>query len=390
MSISQFIIDRALASMEQAIHQGSLTLIEPNGRERQITGVDSGPAATLIINDWRIIGAVSSRGDIGFGEAYMAGWWDSPDLEALVGLLILNMPKLGRFAWGSPLERLKGVVLERVFRRNSEKGSKRNIMAHYDLGNDFYKLWLDPTMSYSSAIYQGKEASLKAAQVAKYHRILDRVGPDRGSVLEIGCGWGGFAEEAVEKNHRVTGITISNEQHGYATKRLGSGADIRLEDYRKTEGKFDAVVSIEMFEAVGERYWPTYFRTVKDRLADDGVAVIQTISISEELFDSYRKSSDFIRHHIFPGGMLPSVERFRDQAAKVKLACRDVFSFGQDYARTLREWLTRFDAVIDDVRALGHGEDFVRGWRLYLAICAAGFANGRIDVHQIELAHATR
>jgi cyclopropane-fatty-acyl-phospholipid synthase len=272
-----------------------------------------------------------------------------------------------------------------VFRRNSVKGSQRNIMAHYDVGNDFYSRWLDPTMTYSSAIFGQTGSDLESAQKAKYARILERIGGNRGSVLEIGCGWGGFTEAAVQKGHDVTALTISPRQHAYATERVGKAADIKLQDYRKQGGTFSSIVSIEMFEAVGERYWPTYFQTVRERLTSNGVAVVQTISISEQLFPSYRTSSDYIRHHIFPGGMLPSVSRFKQEAERAGLGVQDVFSFGQCYARTCREWLQRFDAALPEIRALGYEEGFLRGWRLYLAMCAGAFALGRTNVHQFEL-----
>jgi cyclopropane-fatty-acyl-phospholipid synthase len=240
-------------------------------------------------------------------------------------------------------------------------------------------------MSYSSALYRDETADLGEAQQAKYGRILDRLGDARSRVLEIGCGWGGFIEAALERNKSVTGLTISDEQFRFARERTSGQADVRLEDYRACQGRFDAIVSIEMFEAVGERYWPAYFRTLSSRLLPGGAAIIQTISIAEKLFPGYRTSSDFIRHHVFPGGMLPTLSRFKSEAQRAGLACRDVFSFGASYAQTLRDWLVRFDAALPDVRALGFDDAFIRGWRLYLAICAAGFANGRINVHQIEL-----
>ncbi len=385
MTTIPYLGQKALRVLESATRFGTLTVITPEGVERTFSGPNSGPHGIIHIKDWRTINAALAEGDIGLGNAYMAGWWESPDLENLLTVLMLNMDGLGRLAWGSFLHRIRSVVLEWVFRRNSVKGSQRNIMAHYDVGNDFYSRWLDPTMTYSSAIFGQTGSDLESAQKAKYARILERIGGNRGSVLEIGCGWGGFTEAAVQQGHDVTALTISPRQHAYATERVGKAADIKLQDYRKQGGTFSSIVSIEMFEAVGERYWPTYFQTVRERLTSNGVAVVQTISISEQLFPSYRTSSDYIRHHIFPGGMLPSVSRFKQEAERAGLGVQDVFSFGQCYARTCREWLQRFDAALPEIRALGYEEGFLRGWRLYLAMCAGAFALGRTDVHQFEL-----
>ena len=385
MTTIPYLGQKALRVLESATRFGTLTVTTPEGVERTFSGANSGPHGVIHIKDWRTINAALAEGDIGLGNAYMAGWWESPDLENLLTVLMLNMDGLGRLAWGSFLHRIRSVVLEWVFRRNSVKGSQRNIMAHYDVGNDFYSRWLDPTMTYSSAIFGQTGSDLESAQKAKYARILERIGGNRGSVLEIGCGWGGFTEAAVQQGHDVTALTISPRQHAYATERVGKAADIKLQDYRKQGGTFSSIVSIEMFEAVGERYWPTYFQTVRERLTSNGVAVVQTISISEQLFPSYRTSSDYIRHHIFPGGMLPSVSRFKQEAERAGLGVQDVFSFGQCYARTCREWLQRFDAALPEIRALGYEEGFLRGWRLYLAMCAGAFAIGRTDVHQFEL-----
>lgn len=385
MTTIPYLGQKALRVIESAMRKGTLTVIMPEGDERTFSGAQPGPHGTIHIKDWRTVNAALAEGDIGLGNAYMAGWWDSDDLEALLTVLMLNMDGLGRLAWGSILNRIRSVLLEWVFRRNSVKGSQKNIMAHYDVGNDFYARWLDPTMTYSSAIFPHPETDLESAQKAKYARILERIGGKPGNVLEIGCGWGGFTEAAVNQGHGVTALTISPRQHAYATERVGKSADIKLQDYRKQEGTFASIVSIEMFEAVGERYWPTYFQTLRDRLTANGTAVIQTISISEQLFPSYRVSSDYIRHHIFPGGMLPSVSRFKEEAERAGLAVSDVFSFGKDYARTCREWLVRFDDALPGIRALGYEEGFLRGWRLYLAMCAGAFEIGRTDVHQFEL-----
>ncbi len=327
-----------------------------------------------------------ARGDIGLGEDFIAGAWDTPDLEALIAFFLLNMDELEGFAHGNPLNRLAFALHNTLVRRNSLSGAKRNIEAHYDVGNDFYALWLDETMTYSSALFDGEE-SLSQAQRRKYGRILSHLNGGA-SVLEIGCGWGGFAEQAAGAGYDVTGLTISPSQHAFATKRLNAKADIRLEDYRHVSGKFDAIVSIEMIEAVGERYWPTYFRTVAERLTQGGHAMIQAIVVRDELFAGYRRRSDFIRHYVFPGGMLPSVARLREEAARAGLKIVDTYRFGQDYARTLRLWSQRMTAREAEVRALGHDDRFLRNWQFYLGICAAAFAVERTDVVQLEFASA--
>jgi cyclopropane-fatty-acyl-phospholipid synthase len=260
-------------------------------------------------------------------------------------------------------------------------------MDHYDVGNEFYSLWLDRSMTYSSALFGGSKLELEQAQRQKYDRILSRFSAPRANVLEIGCGWGGFAERAAEDSHRVTGITISPAQHRYASDRLKGAADIRLEDYRSSRGLFDMIVSIEMFEAVGERYWPKYFQVVAERLKRGGRAIVQTIAIRDEIFADYRTRSDFVRHYVFPGGMLPSLRRFREEAERAGLKVAEVFSFGKDYASTLREWSLRMQARKDDIVALGHDQRFFRNWQFYLGICAATFAVERTDVAQVELVH---
>jgi cyclopropane-fatty-acyl-phospholipid synthase len=242
-------------------------------------------------------------------------------------------------------------------------------------------------MTYSSALYNGAD-ELYRAQQNKYERILSKFTANRADVLEIGCGWGGFAERAAADSHHVTGLTISPAQHKFATERLKGAADIRLEDYRRCKGQFDNIVSIEMFEAVGEHYWPAYFATVAERLKRGGRAIIQTITIQDELFPGYRTRSDFIRHYVFPGGMLPSLARFREEAEKAGLKFVEAFGFGKDYARTLREWLVRMQSVEGDIRALGHDTQFLRNWEFYLGICAATFEVSRTDVVQVELVNA--
>jgi len=367
---------------------GSLEFVDPDGVVHKHVGGRPGPSARFQIHDWAVVQRAAARGDIGLGEDYIAGGWDTDDVEALITYFLVNFEHLEGYANGNFLNRFLFVLFNTMVRRNSMSGSRRNIEAHYDVGNDFYALWLDETMTYSSALYQRDGEDLSVAQRNKYERILSKLEKAKGEILEIGCGWGGFAEQASEQGRRVTGVTISPAQHAFASRRLADRAEIRLEDYRKIGGRFDSIVSIEMFEAVGERYWPQYFQVLGERLKDGGRAVIQTILIRDELFSGYRRRSDFIRHYVFPGGMLPSLARFKDEAAKAGLKAVDVFSFGEDYARTLREWSARMQAREKDILAQGRNRQFVRNWQFYLGMCAAAFAVGRTDVAQIELVRA--
>jgi len=370
------------------IEYGKLTFVEPDGTPHVVTGPQPGPAARFEIKEWDVLSRLIARGDIGLGEDYIAGAWETDDIEALISLFLLNLDQLEGFAHGNFLNRMGFVLLNTLVRRNSRGGSKRNIEAHYDVGNDFYSLWLDETMTYSSALFKAPDVALAQAQRTKYARILEKFVAPRASVLEIGSGWGGFAEAAAAQDHNVTGLTISPSQHAFAVKRLGGKADIRLQDYREAKGLFDMIVSIEMFEAVGERYWPRYFQTVAERLKRGGRAMIQTITVRDDIFPGYRTRGDFIRQYVFPGGMLPSLARFSDEASRAGLKVVETFPFGQHYARTLRAWSERQRKAEKEIRALGHDDRFLRNWQFYLGMCAAAFAVGRTDVYQVELAHA--
>ncbi|WP_149142771.1 SAM-dependent methyltransferase [Gemmobacter caeruleus] len=373
---------RFLAALE-GIEQGRLTLITPEGHRHHFGS--TGPEAEMQVTDWALLAALARRGDVGFGEAHVAGHWDSPDLEALLTLAIRNLDHLGGQGRQGMLAGLGLRLIDRL-RANSLAGAARNIRAHYDVGNEFYHLWLDPGMSYSSALFDGTD-DLETAQARKNDRILSRL--SRGErILEIGCGWGGFAERAADAGRHVTGLTLSPAQKGYADARLDGRAEIRLQDYRHAGGHYDNIVSVEMVEAVGERYWPTYFATLKARLAPGGRAVLQAITVPDAEFSVYRKRSDFIRHHIFPGGMLPSPAILAHQGAQAGLALRDSFSFGQDYARTCRIWAARLAEAAPRIRRIGYDAAFLRGWRYYLEGCAATFATGRTDVVQVEYSHA--
>jgi len=369
------------------LEAGRLEFIAPNGEVTFAGGKTPGPNARFHIQDWDVIRRVMARGDIGLGEEFIAGSWETDNVENLISLFLLNLDHLEKFSDGNLINRLGFVIHNALVRRNSIAGSERNIKAHYDVGNDFYSLWLDKSMTYSSALYQNTDA-LYEAQQNKYDRILSKFDKAKANVLEIGCGWGGFAERAAGADHHVTGLTISPSQHKFASERLGAKAEIRFEDYRKSKGTFDQIVSIEMFEAVGEHYWPQYFATVAERLKQGGRAVIQTITIRDELFSGYRSRSDFNRHYVFPGGMLPSLARFREEAERAGLKFADAFSFGKDYARTLRDWSTRMQEKSSEIMALGHDQQFLRNWEFYLGICAASFNVARTDVVQVELVNA--
>jgi len=386
--IASSIIEAGWLEALSRLEFGTLDFVAPNGEAHTAKGRHPGPHARFAIRDWNVLSRIMARGDIALGEEYIAGAWETDDIEKLVTLFLMNMDALDKYADGNLLTRLGMMIQDRFVRRNSLAGSKRNIEAHYDVGNDFYSLWLDKSMTYSSGLFGDTARDLEEAQGNKYERILGKFLKPCSSVLEIGCGWGGFAERAAAHGHRLTGLTISPSQYRFACERLKGAADILLEDYRKTRGLFDMIVSIEMFEAVGEQYWPQYFRTVAERLKRGGRAVIQTITVRDELFASYRIRSDFIRHYVFPGGMLPSIQRFREEAECAGLKVVDAFSFGKDYAKTLREWSSRMRARSEEIMALGHDERFMRNWQYYLGICAAAFSAERTDVVQVELVNA--
>jgi cyclopropane-fatty-acyl-phospholipid synthase len=384
----------ALRMIAQGWMVGTLTWVMPSGRELSIEGEKKGPQARLIIHDFRFMRRVLSAGDIGFAEGFMAGEWDTPDLSALLAVFSLNWERLRRVVEGNPMVRAYN-FLTHLTRANTRTGSKRNIHAHYDLGNAFYSRWLDPTMTYSSARYAAPGQPLSQAQTNKYRTLAEGIGLKSGHhVLEVGCGWGGFAEYAArEVGAKVTGITISREQYDFAKERLhreglAEKADIRLVDYRDVDGTYDRVASIEMFEAVGERYWPAYFDKIRNVLIPGGVAGLQSITIRDELFDSYRRRADFIQKYVFPGGMLPSEAALKPVTERAGLSWQGVTRFGQHYADTLAEWGRNFDAAWDDIAPLGFDDRFRKLWRFYLSYCEAGFRTARTDVVQLNLAKA--
>jgi len=373
---------------------GSLSFILPSGKRFDIEGKTPGPRAVIQIHDYRFVRRALASGDIGFAEGFIAGEWDTPDLSTVLEAFSLNFDRLHDLVEGNIVMRAINALFH-LFNRNDRRGSKKNIHAHYDLGNAFYSRWLDSSMTYSSALYDQPGQTLADGQRAKYAALARTLDLQTGhSVLEIGCGWGGFAEFAAkEVGARVTGITISPAQHDFARKRLfdlglADKADIQLIDYRDVQGRFDRVASIEMFEAVGEEYWPTYFSKIHQVLSPGGRAGLQIITIRDELFEHYRTHTDFIQRYIFPGGMLPSETRLRAETMRAGLEWREVSRFGQDYAETLAEWALRFEAAWDEIIKLGFDERFRRLWRFYLSYCEAGFRTERTNVIQLGLSRA--
>lgn len=386
--INKTVAEQLLKHLDQ-LSWGVLTITTPDGKTRSFGGASSANHhATIMVHDWSVFTNMMRKGDIGFAEDYRAGKWDTDDINRLVELGLRNQSAVDAMLTGNKLYSLLSNLLY-LFKVNTVKGSKKNIQAHYDLGNAFYQLWLDPSMTYSSALYKSEQETLTQAQHNKYDRMLDCITAESGRLLEVGCGWGGLAERAISRgDFSVKGITLSEEQHAFAQHRLGQQANIVLEDYRHQTGLYDHIISIEMFEAVGEHFWPTYFQKMKSLLAKNGKAVVQTITINEQDFPSYRRGGDFIRSFIFPGGMLPSVSRFKQEAEKAGLRTHQPFMFGHDYARTLEVWLRNFDQQKKQVSALGFDDGFIRLWRFYLAACAAGFRTNKTDVMQLELTHA--
>lgn len=383
---------KLLIKLLHKLQHGRLSLITPKGTRVNFIGDQPGPSADIHIHDWRMASKVLRSAEIGFAEAYRDKHFDTSDLSALLEFAVANSQAIEKIFFGNRLFNFVYRVAH-ALRRNTREGSKKNIHAHYDLGNEFYSHWLDPSMTYSSALFNKDfSQSLESAQQAKYERILARLNLRPGQhILEIGCGWGGFAEyAATTRGVTITGITISQAQFDYAQQRIARAGltdlvELRMQDYRDVRGEFDAVVSIEMFEAVGESFWPSYFELVHSVLKPGAKALIQTITIAADAFDYYRKSSDFIRQFIFPGGMLPSVPVFIGLAKLAGLTQTDKHEFGLDYAETLRHWRLRCDEIPQDLRKLGFDDAFQRIWRFYFSYCEAGFRSGRTNVMQIEL-----
>ena len=382
------------------IQHGELTLVLPDGQTLRLGNRENQglAAAQMRLNDWSVFEAVMAHGDIGLGEAYMEGSWDTPDLAAVLHLLAANRDALERMVyghwWGTLWQRLRHAL-----KRNTRAGSRRNIAAHYDLGNAFYQLWLDPSMTYSSALFGGDFSQpLQTAQSAKYRQALQSAGVAADArVLEVGCGWGGMAEMSLQAfGAQHTAITLSREQLEWVKTRQADAIEqgrlnLQFRDYRdllaEGEAPYDAIVSIEMFEAVGQSYWGDYMAMLARSLRRGGRACIQTITIDEALFERYARGSDFIQKHVFPGGMLPSAPRFIEHAQRAGLQLVGHLAFGRDYAETLRRWRLAFEAKLNQVRAQGYDERFIRLWRFYLAYCEAGFDQGSLNVEHFTFSH---
>ena len=380
-----------LASLLGCLQVGRLTVVTPKGDSISSVQTIPGPEAVLILHHWRGLRRLAFGGDVALAEAYIDEDWSSPSIANLIELASLNGDALRRSFSGTLLARMSN-RLRHLMRANTKPGSRRNIVAHYDLGNAFYERWLDRGMSYSSALYATGFESLEEAQTAKQDRILAALDLKGGEhVLEIGCGWGGLAERLAERGCRVTGITLSPAQLDYAQSRieragLTDRVELRHQDYRDVGGTFDRIVSVEMIEAVGRAYWPTYFSVLRDRLKAGGVAVVQAITIADDRFDFYAATPDFIQRHIFPGGMLPSPDILAKQSNLVGLGCEQALLFGASYARTLMEWRQRFLLAWPDITGSGFDERFRRLWEYYLAYCEGGFRSGAIDVGLYRLA----
>jgi len=382
---------RLFIKLLKRLTHGSLKLVDPQGSSLHFGQTSTSLHAELHIHDWRAAGLILRQGDVGFAESLRRGWVDSPNLLALFTLAMRNeqvSEAVDGHWWALVLKKLSHWVLK----DNSRRGSRRNILSHYDVGNSFYRLWLDPSMTYSSAWFEGDlTRTLQTAQDAKYDRILNQLQATPGqTVLEVGCGWGGFAERAARRGLNVVGITLSDAQLEWGKQRMSDAGlqqqvDLRLQDYRDVPERFDHIVSIEMFEAVGLLHWPSYFQMLARCLKSGGRAVVQTIDIVDQRFDAYRRGTDFIQQFIFPGGMLPSPTRFKKDCETAGLQVHETLSFGLDYAETLKRWAQQFEQAISAIREQGYDDAFIRIWRMYLAYCEAGFREQRTDVKQWTL-----
>ena len=370
------------------IEAGQLRAVFPSNFQKVYSGGQVGPTADIKINSWKLVPRLLLSGDMGLAESFLSGEWETSNLTQLILLGDINERALGNAV--TPSKFINSIEKLRHQRRdNSKRGSRRNIAAHYDLGNEFYSHWLDNTMSYSSALFTDFGEELEVGQNRKYQRLAKALKLKEGDqVLEIGCGWGGFAEIAAkEYKCNVVGITLSNEQAKFAQRRmkenqLSNLVDIRIEDYRDVQGSFDKIVSIEMFEAVGEEHWRNYFETIKTRLKPGGLAGIQSITIANEFFETYKRRPDFIQKYIFPGGILPSEDKLNNAVSSAGLKILDDYYFGKSYAETLRRWQSTFEQKWDDIKNLGFDEKFQKMWRYYLSYCEAGFETGHINVGQ--------
>ncbi len=380
--------------MASDMNSGRLDFALPDGRIFRAEGKNAGPVAQVDIHNPEVFARLIREGDLGFSDAYLEHWWSTPDLQAFMDWVHADNDDL--------YDGFPGMGLVRFYEKlrfwlqsNSKRQARKNISHHYDLGNDFYGLWLDETMTYSSALFTTGQESLEAAQIAKYASMVDQMGVKEGDhVLEIGCGWGGFAEYAAkERGLKVTGLTISKEQLEYSKKRIESKGlqdkvNIKLQDYRDEKGRYDGIASIEMFEAVGQKYWPVYFETIKNCLHPGRQATLQIITVQDARWEVYQRGVDFIQKYIFPGGMLPSPNALKAEVQNAGLSVVKSKEFGQSYSQTLRRWHDVFNAKWDQAAALGFDDRFRRMWNFYLTSCAATFESGNCDVTQITIANS--
>jgi cyclopropane-fatty-acyl-phospholipid synthase len=374
------------------LRRGTLDVTLPHGRTVRFGGLEPGPAAAMTLYNYGFASRLLNGGDIGIAEAYLHGDWDTPDLTEFLYLFCVNHDLIQAMLGDNPLMRFVQNV-RHWFNRNTKRRARRNIYAHYDIGNAFYSAWLDPSMTYSSALFEDDTPDLTAAQHNKYRRLAEAIDLQPGQkVLEIGCGWGGFAEYAA-KNYgaHVVGLTISAEQRDFARKRIADAGlsdkvEIRFQDYRDERGQYDRIASIEMIEAVGEQFWPQYFSQLRDRLLPGGLVGIQAITIQDQFFQTYRREVDFIQRYVFPGGMLPSPEVLKSLGERFGVPVIRERIFGQDYAKTLATWRNNFRAAWPNLTPLGFDDRFRRLWEYYLAYCEAGFRSGNIDVRQVVFA----
>ena len=381
--------------MTKKMNTGRLDFELPDGRVFRAHGKMPGPVSKLKINNADVFARLIREGDLGFCDAYLDGWWSTPDLQSFLDLMHADNDEM--------YDSFPGMGMVRAWEKfrfwlqsNSKSQARKNISYHYDLGNDFYKLWLDETMTYSSAIFKTGQESTESAQIEKYSSLINQMGAKKGDhILEIGCGWGGFAEYAAkERGLKVTGLTISKEQLKYAEKRikdagLSDMVNFKLQDYRDERGKYDGIASIEMFEAVGEKYWPAYFDCVKNCLYPGKQATLQIITIQEARWEIYRRGVDFIQKYIFPGGMLPSPAALRSEVERAGLKVVNSIEFGESYSQTLRRWHETFNAKWDQISEMGFDDRFRRMWNFYLTSCAATFHYGNCDVTQITIEKPT-
>ena len=401
LAITSDTVDRLLPDLPRMVRlalghgsklqRGTLEVTLPDGRRVRLGGNGPGPTAAMNVHDFAFATRLLRGGDIGIAEAYLRGEWDTPDLTQFLYLFCVNQDWMQKMLIANPVMRPLQLV-RHWFNRNTRRQARRNIYAHYDIGNAFYSAWLDPSMTYSSALYEDHTPDLTSAQTNKYRRLAEAIDlrPDQ-KLLEIGCGWGGFAEFAAKRGARVVGLTISKEQRDFAQARiqqagLADKVEIRLQDYRDERGQYDRIASIEMIEAVGEQFWPNYFSQLRDRLLPGGLAGIQAITIQDSLFQTYRQEVDFIQRYVFPGGMLPSPQVLKALGEKFGVPVIRERIFGEDYAKTLSTWRNNFREAWPNLKPLGFDDRFKRLWEYYLAYCEAGFLSGNIDVRQVVFA----